>query len=97
MREAEPGISERRRLCRILLGLDDQPAAIVRRCQGRKHRAKIDAAVARHGKDAVENGGGEARIARPDPTQDVAAYILAAGSPGALAGPLCRACRIASA
>jgi len=77
MREAEPGISERRRLCRILLGLDDQPAAIVRRRQGRKHRAKIDAAVARHGKDAVENCGEKARIAGTDASEDVAPHILA--------------------
>src|SRR5437667_1290661 len=77
MRETEPGISERRRLRRILLGLHNQPAAIIRSRQGREHLAKIDAAVARHGKDVVENGLEKARIASADMSEGVSPHVFA--------------------
>src|SRR5262245_7435335 len=77
MSKTEPGISERRRLCRILIGLDDQPAAIVHRRQRREHPAKIDAAVARHGKDAVENGIEKTLVACSNAGEDVVPHILA--------------------
>src|SRR5205823_5702440 len=83
MRVTQPGISERRRLCRILLGLDDQPPAIMRRRQGREHLGKVDAAVARHGKDAVENGIEKARIAGANASEHVAPHILAVDMPDA--------------
>ena len=77
MPETKSGVSERRRLGRILLGLDDQPPAIVRRRQGREHLVKIDAAVAWHSKDAVENGVEKAHIAGADEIEHVASHILA--------------------
>src|SRR5215469_3121495 len=72
MRVAELGISERWRFCRILLGLDHQPAAVMYCRQSREELAKIDAAVARHGKDAVENAIEKTRIGRANPGEPVA-------------------------
>src|SRR5215472_18340832 len=79
MRVAELGISERWRFCRILLGLDHQPAAVMYCRQSREELAKIDAAVARHGKDAVENAIEKTRIGRANPGEHVAPHILAMG------------------
>jgi hypothetical protein len=60
--KTKPGISERRRLCGVLFGLDNQPALVIRGRKFGEHTHKIDAAVARHGEQAVENGVEKARL-----------------------------------
>ena len=47
-------------------------------------RAKIDAAVARHRKDAVENSVEKTRIGGMDPSENVAPHILAVDMPDAV-------------
>jgi hypothetical protein len=62
MREAAAGVHQGRRLGRVLLRLNHEPAAVIRRLERGERCGEIDRTVARHGKDAVEHGVEKALI-----------------------------------
>lgn len=77
MRIPDPRVFERRRLCRILLGLNHQPTVVTgggERCQ---HSGEADTAVARDGENAIEDRVEEASVARLYTAEHVGPHILA--------------------
>src|SRR2546422_252943 len=71
------GIAIGRRHDRILLRLDDEPAAIVVAPQDRDQRAEIDGPVAGHGECAVDHGFEEAPVAVAREPDHVGPHVLA--------------------
>jgi hypothetical protein len=63
--------------------LDNQPAVVGRRNELREHPGGIDTAVARHGKDTIENSIEKARIAGANASEHLAPDILAVDMPDA--------------
>src|SRR5580765_8484284 len=59
---AHLGVLERRRLDRVLLSLDDDPAAVADAREQLRERREVDAAVAGHGEDAGQHRIEEAPV-----------------------------------
>src|SRR6266478_6402894 len=74
---ADPGIGQRMRLRRVLLGLDDQPTLVARLFQHGKKRRIVDRAVARHGEDPLHHGIEKAAVGVAHAFEHRTADILA--------------------
>ena len=89
MQEAAAGIHQGRCLGRVLLCLDNKPAAVIRRLQRDEHCAEIDPAVTRHGEDAIKHGVEKALIGGASACQHTRPDVLAVDMADARSMPPC--------
>src|SRR5882724_7004588 len=85
---AHLGVLERRRLDRVLLGLDDGPAAVADVGEQLRERREIDPAVARYGEDAGQHGVEEAPVLGLRVLEHLEADVLAVDMVDAVGMPL---------